>query len=262
MPPWSGICRISSARRWQSGRATRTGSMSARIVACLAGRTARAPICDQRTAEARPRGAGLQAATEGRSGLEAIVGEPGARGGRSLQPVSWFGPAEVKREPLPQSAPRALSEEQQRALLRGAEASRPRDQAMVTLLLYTALRLHELVDLDVGDVSISARKRPAGGPFGEGRRLPGGAAEPSVPRTAGGLAEAARGDTERLVGVVRWSPGPAAHATLCGPRDSRGCRPRRSGALCACPAAYVRDQPGARRQRHRAGRGAGGAPAA
>jgi hypothetical protein len=28
----------------------------------------------------------------------------------------------------------------------------------VTLLLYTALRLHELVDLDIGDASISARK--------------------------------------------------------------------------------------------------------
>ena len=69
-----------------------------------------------------------------------------------------LGPANVKREPLAQAAPRALSEEQQRALLRAAEASRPRDRAIVSLLLYTALRLHELVDLDVGDVSISARK--------------------------------------------------------------------------------------------------------
>ena len=69
-----------------------------------------------------------------------------------------LGPANVKREPLAQAAPKALSEEQQRALLRAAEASRPRDRAIVTLLLYTALRLHELVDLDVGDVSISARK--------------------------------------------------------------------------------------------------------
>jgi site-specific recombinase XerC len=69
-----------------------------------------------------------------------------------------LGPANVKREPLAQAAPRALSEEQQRALLRAAEASRPRDRAIVTLLLHTALRLHELVDLDVGDVSISARK--------------------------------------------------------------------------------------------------------
>jgi len=69
-----------------------------------------------------------------------------------------LGPANVKREPLAQAAPRALSEDRQRALLRAAEAARPRDRAIVTLLLYTALRLHELVALDVDDVAISARK--------------------------------------------------------------------------------------------------------
>jgi len=69
-----------------------------------------------------------------------------------------LGAANVKRERLASTAPRALSEEQQRGLLRAAELARPRDGAIVTLLLYTALRLHELVDLDVGDVSISARK--------------------------------------------------------------------------------------------------------
>ena len=69
-----------------------------------------------------------------------------------------LGPANVKREPLAQAAPRALSMEEQRALLRAAELARPRDRAIVTLLLYTALRLHELVALDVEDVSISARK--------------------------------------------------------------------------------------------------------
>ena len=69
-----------------------------------------------------------------------------------------LGPANVKREPLAQAAPRALSEDQQRDLLRAAEAARPRDRAIVVLLLYTALRLHELTDLDVSDVSMSARK--------------------------------------------------------------------------------------------------------
>ena len=69
-----------------------------------------------------------------------------------------LGPANVKREPLAQAAPRALSEDQQRGLLRAAEASRPRDRAIVTLLLYTMPRLHELAALDVDDVSISARK--------------------------------------------------------------------------------------------------------
>lgn len=69
-----------------------------------------------------------------------------------------LGPANVKREPLAQAAPRALSEDQQRALLRAAEASRARDRAIVTLLLYTALRLKEIVALDVDDVAMSARK--------------------------------------------------------------------------------------------------------
>jgi site-specific recombinase XerD len=69
-----------------------------------------------------------------------------------------LGPANVKREPLAQAAPRALSMEEQRALLRAAELARPRDRAIVTLLLYTALRLHELAALDVEDVAISARK--------------------------------------------------------------------------------------------------------
>ncbi len=69
-----------------------------------------------------------------------------------------LGPANVKREPLVQAAPRALSEDQQRALLLAAEDARPRDRAIVTLLLYAALRLSELVSLDTGDVSLSARK--------------------------------------------------------------------------------------------------------
>ncbi len=69
-----------------------------------------------------------------------------------------LGPANVKREPLAQAAPRALSMEEQRALLRAVELARPRDGAIVTLLLYTALRLHELAALDVDDFAISARK--------------------------------------------------------------------------------------------------------
>jgi site-specific recombinase XerD len=69
-----------------------------------------------------------------------------------------LGPANVKREALQQAAPRALSEVEQRALLRAAETSRPRDRAIVTLLLYTGLRLGELADLNVRDVAISARK--------------------------------------------------------------------------------------------------------
>jgi site-specific recombinase XerD len=64
----------------------------------------------------------------------------------------------VSREPLAQTAPRALSGEEQRALLRATEDAKPRDRAIVVLLLYTALRLTELVTLDVGDARMSARK--------------------------------------------------------------------------------------------------------
>jgi integrase/recombinase XerC len=69
-----------------------------------------------------------------------------------------LGPAIVSREPLAQTAPRALSEDEQRALLHATEDAKPRDRAIVVLLLYTALRLSELVALDVGDARISARK--------------------------------------------------------------------------------------------------------
>lgn len=69
-----------------------------------------------------------------------------------------LGPAIVSREPLAQSAPRALSGDEQRALVREAEAGKARDRAIVVLLLYTGLRLTELVALDVGDARISARK--------------------------------------------------------------------------------------------------------
>ena len=69
-----------------------------------------------------------------------------------------LGPAIVSREPLAQTAPRALSQDEQRALLHATEDRKPRDRAIVVLLLYTALRLSELVALDVGDARMSARK--------------------------------------------------------------------------------------------------------
>lgn len=64
----------------------------------------------------------------------------------------------VRREELPAKAPRALSVEQQRRVLRMAEHASARDRAIVVLLLYTALRLAELVALDVDDARTSARK--------------------------------------------------------------------------------------------------------
>lgn len=69
-----------------------------------------------------------------------------------------LGPANVRREEQPQAAPRALARDEQRALLRAAEEASPRDAAIVTLLLYSALRLNELAALDLRDVKLSARK--------------------------------------------------------------------------------------------------------
>ena len=64
----------------------------------------------------------------------------------------------VRREDLPTRAPRALTEEQQRRLLRMGERVSARDRAIVVMLLYTGLRLAELVALGLDDVRVSARK--------------------------------------------------------------------------------------------------------
>jgi site-specific recombinase XerD len=69
-----------------------------------------------------------------------------------------LGPAVVSREQVAQAAPRALDEDDQRALLRAAEGARPRDRAIIVVLLHAALRLSEVVALDVDDVRVSARK--------------------------------------------------------------------------------------------------------
>ncbi len=100
-----------------------------------------------------------------------------------------LGPANVNREPLAQAAPRALSTEKQRALLRAAELARPRDGTIVTLLLYTAFRLHELAALDVEDVSISRRARALWWSVPGRGRVPGGAAQPAIPGRAGRMAQ-------------------------------------------------------------------------
>lgn len=64
----------------------------------------------------------------------------------------------VRREELAQAAPRALSVEEQRALLRAGEQASARNRAIVTLLLFSALRLSELAALGLDDVRLSARK--------------------------------------------------------------------------------------------------------
>lgn len=69
------------------------------------------------------------------------------------------GRPDVAREELPQVAPRALEEVDQRSLLRAVErCPSARDRAIATVFLNTALRLAELAALAVGDISISARR--------------------------------------------------------------------------------------------------------
>lgn len=79
-----------------------------------------------------------------------------------------LGPAAVRREVLPQVAPRALAVDEQRRLLRAAEGASARDSAIVNVLLYTGLRLSEVAALDVDDVAITARKGKVVVRFGKG----------------------------------------------------------------------------------------------
>ena len=66
--------------------------------------------------------------------------------------------ANVRRERLPQAAPRALARDEQRVLLRAAERAGPRDRALVLLLMFAGLRISEAVALDLDDIRVSSRK--------------------------------------------------------------------------------------------------------
>jgi site-specific recombinase XerD len=69
------------------------------------------------------------------------------------------GRPEVAREELPRVAPRSLAEAEQRRFLRAVQACPSvRDRAIGTVFFYAGLRLTELAGLDVGDLSISARR--------------------------------------------------------------------------------------------------------
>jgi integrase/recombinase XerC len=70
-----------------------------------------------------------------------------------------LGKPDASREDLPGVAPGALSPEEQKRFLRAIERSTSaRDRAMARVLFFSGLRVSELVGLDTGDVSISARK--------------------------------------------------------------------------------------------------------
>jgi integrase/recombinase XerC len=68
-------------------------------------------------------------------------------------------PSQVPREELPQQAPRALSQAEQKRFLRAVGRCHSiRDRAIALLLFYTGLRIGECAALDQGDVFLSARK--------------------------------------------------------------------------------------------------------
>lgn len=70
-----------------------------------------------------------------------------------------IGGAKVRRQDLPQQAPRALGPEEQRRLLKVVAHSRSaRNQMLVLTMLHCGLRISELASLDVGDVFVTARR--------------------------------------------------------------------------------------------------------
>lgn len=76
----------------------------------------------------------------------------------SLYRCLGLGSPNVRREDLPQAAPRALDADGQRRLLRATERASARDRAIVCTMLFATVRLAELVALDVADVHTTARK--------------------------------------------------------------------------------------------------------
>lgn len=68
-----------------------------------------------------------------------------------------LGPTSVKREDIPQLAPRGLSADEARRLMRQAEQRGIRDHALILLLIMCGPRLDETAKLDVRDLTLTAR---------------------------------------------------------------------------------------------------------
>lgn len=121
---------------------------------------------------------------------------------------------EVAREELAQTAPRALTEAEQRTFLRCVQASpSERDRAIATVFFYAGLRLSELGALDVTDVALSARRGRVTVRAGKdcsaaprGRRRPCRTAldEWFAARTKQLIAHAAKGAGERETTSALW----------------------------------------------------------
>lgn len=105
------------------------------------------------------------AARDYKTHLKAVLGRSDNTVNAHLTALDHFyehlglGTVRVRRNPPPRLAPRSLDVREQKRYLRAVER-RPlsRDRAIGRLLFYSGLRVSELVDLDVDDVPISARK--------------------------------------------------------------------------------------------------------
>ncbi len=138
---------------------------------CLAGRAPRRGEGDHQSEGARLGRPGLQASPEVDRGWKPASVNLALAAVDHFNRFLGLGPANVKREPIAQAAPGALTIDQQRDLLRAGEASPPRDRAIVTLLLYTALRLYELGRARRRRRLPLGAQGAGGHPFGEGRPL-------------------------------------------------------------------------------------------
>ena len=70
-----------------------------------------------------------------------------------------LGKVKAKREDLPNLAPQALTQKEQKDFLRATEDCKStRDQALATLLFYTGLRISECAALNIDDIALSERK--------------------------------------------------------------------------------------------------------
>jgi len=144
---------------------------------------------------------------------------------------------------LPRSAPRALSGDEQRLLLRAAERAGERDRALVVLMSFAGLRIGETVALDVEDVAIATRKGLVVVRSGKGdayREVASNALVRAV--VTEWLGQRTKLDvpaSERALFISRKGTPLAASSGRRGPKGRVRCRAQ---AVGACPSAHVPDQ--------------------
>jgi len=70
-----------------------------------------------------------------------------------------LGPAKVRRQDLPSAAPKSLEHDELRKVMKAiAQCESVRNRTIAMILIHSGLRISELAELNVADVSLSARK--------------------------------------------------------------------------------------------------------